>query len=165
MKIIDRNGRLFGRISILDVAVILLVAVLAVALYARSNLKEQTSTSVENTPITYQMLVRGVPQYVGDALKVGDQLYDPERSTGGSLGTITDIEVTDGEKLAEFNDGTAGIVPVEDGENILLTVEGSGLVKDGSYSLNRVYDMGVNTCRVFSTKYVEFLGLVTEISE
>ena len=32
MKIIDNNGRLFGTISVIDVIVILIVAVMAVAL-------------------------------------------------------------------------------------------------------------------------------------
>lgn len=34
-KIIDKNGRLFGVISIIDVAVLLVVAVMALALYVR----------------------------------------------------------------------------------------------------------------------------------
>ena len=33
MKILDRDGRLFGKISIIDVIVILVVAVLALAIY------------------------------------------------------------------------------------------------------------------------------------
>ena len=36
MKIIDGNGRLFGKISVIDVLVILVVAVLAAALYFKS---------------------------------------------------------------------------------------------------------------------------------
>ena len=36
-KLIDENGRLFGLVSVIDVAVIVVVAVLAVALYTKDS--------------------------------------------------------------------------------------------------------------------------------
>ena len=45
MKIIDKNGRLFGKISVIDVLVILVVAVMAFALYVKNNSLSVTSTS------------------------------------------------------------------------------------------------------------------------
>ena len=48
MKIIDRNGRLFGKISVIDLLVIAVVAVMAVALYVKTNQKEITSTTTQN---------------------------------------------------------------------------------------------------------------------
>ena len=45
----------------------------------------------------------------------GDQLFDPDRSSGGTLGTITDIQLMPGTKLAEFDDGTVAAATVEDG--------------------------------------------------
>ena len=47
---------------------------------------------------------------------------------------------------------------------MLITVEGTGLVSEsGRYTLNRVYELGVNSSRTFCTKYAEFIGTVTEI--
>ena len=65
--------------------------------------------------------------------------------------------------LTVFSDGTIGPAPVEDGVNLLLTLEGSGLISDGRYLLNRVYDLGVNSSRGFQTKYVQFNGTVVDI--
>ena len=45
MKVIDKNGRLFGKVSIIDVVVVLLVIVLAVALRYKAQLP-QTGTTV-----------------------------------------------------------------------------------------------------------------------
>ncbi|MBR4098437.1 MAG: DUF4330 domain-containing protein [Clostridium sp.] len=163
MKIIDKNGRLFGKISVIDVVVIAVVAALATALYMKNNTLEHTSTSVSNDVITYQVLVNGARTYVGDVIQCGDQLFDPERSTGGSLGTIVDIQRLEGTKLAEFNDGTVAMAPVEDGENILLTVEGSGMISNGRVLLNRIYDLGVNSSRTFCTKYAQFTATVIDI--
>ena len=53
---------------------------------------------------------------------------------------------------------------VGDGVDMLITVEGTGLVSEsGRYTLNRVYELGVNSSRTFCTKYAEFIGTVTEI--
>lgn len=163
MKIIDRNGRLFGKISVIDVIVLLAVIVVAVAIYVKTH-KPQTGSNVPTTSIVYQMQVENLPEYLVQSIQVGDQIYDKERSTGGSLGTITNIEVSDGTKEATFADGTMEIVPAQDRYNLLLTVQGEGLVEaDGSYLLNRVYDLGVNSSREFNNKYGIFVGRILDI--
>ena len=140
MKLIDREGRLFGKISIIDVLVLAVVIVMAVALYVKTNHREITSTTTSDTPFTYQILVSGVRGYVADAIREKDMLYDVDNSSGGALGEITDIQVMEGAKLAEYDDGTMEMTPVEDGVNLLLTVEGRGIISDGRYLVNRVYD-------------------------
>ena len=139
MKLIDHNGRLFGKISVIDVLVLAVVVVLAAALYFKSN-QTHTGTSVTNNEITYQVLASGVRNYVADAVREGDYMYDQDRSSGGTLGKIVSIEVLPSGKMAEFNDGTVDTVPVEDGVDLLLTIQGSGILSDGRYLLNRVYD-------------------------
>lgn len=163
MKIIDRNGRLFGKISVIDVIVIAVVAVMALAIYSKNTTKALTSTVNANSTITYQLKVSGVRTYVGDAIQVGDELYDKDHSSGGSLGKITNIVTSPGEVLLDLQDGTMVWAPVEDGVNLLITVEGSGLISDGRYQLNRVYDLGVNSARNFMTRYTQFVGTVSEI--
>ncbi len=53
--------------------------------------------------------------------------------------------------------------PVEDGVNLLLTVEGRGIISDGRYLVNRVYDLGVNSARNYHTPYAQFTGTVVAI--
>ena len=163
MKILDRDGRLFGKISIIDVIVILVVIVLAAAVYVKTQMPH-TGNSVTATTVVYQMRLENQPEYMLDAIQVGDQMFDKERSTGGSLGTITDIAVSDGTDEAELDDGTIAMVPAEGYYNILLTIEGQALIgEDGSVSLNRIYDLGVNSSRNFNTKYAYFVGTIVDI--
>ena len=68
-----------------------------------------------------------------------------------------------GSKMAELNDGTVEVIPAEDCVNLLLTVQGEGIVSDGRVLLNRIYDLGVNSARNFYTKYAQFTGTVTDI--
>lgn len=163
MKIIDRNGRLFGKISIIDVIVILAVIVVAAAIYVKTH-KPQTGSNVATTTIIYQMELENQPQYVVDAIQLKDQIYDKERSTSGSLGEIIDIQVSEGTYEAELDDGTVAHVPAQDRYNLLLTIQGEGLVEeDGRCLLNRVYDLGVNSNREFNNKYSIFLGRIVSI--
>lgn len=163
MKIIDRNGRLFGKISVIDVIVILVVLVVALAVYVKTH-KPQTGSNVATTTIVYQMESKNLPQYMVDAIQVGDQIFDKDRSTGGSLGEIIDIQVSDGTSEAQFSDGTYEVVPAEERYNLLLTIRGEGLVEeDGGYLLNRIYDLGVNSSREFNNKYALFLGRIVSV--
>ena len=163
MKVIDHNGRLFGKISVIDVLVILVVIALAGALYVK-NTRPHTGTSLAPQTITYQVLVEGAQSYLKDNIHVGDKVYDLTYSSGGSpLGEITDIEEQPGSKLTTFTDGTMGLAQVEDGVNLLLTIQGEGLVGDKGYSLNRVYDLGINSARTYYTKYAQFDVTVTKI--
>lgn len=52
---------------------------------------------------------------------------------------------------------------MENGVNLLITVQGDGLIKDGRYLLNRIYDLGVNSSRNFCTRYAQFNGTVYAI--
>ena len=105
MKILDQDGRLFGKISIIDVIVILVVAVLAAAIYVKGQMP-QTGTSVPLTKVTYQLQLVNQPEYMLSAIQVQDKLYDKERSTGGALGTIVDIQVSEGTYMGALPDGT-----------------------------------------------------------
>ena len=118
-KIIDRNGRLFGFISVIDLLVIVVVAVMGFALYTKNTQMAITSTNTADQTITYQILASGIRTYVAEAVREGDQLFDPDRSSGGTLGTITDIQLMPGTKLAEFDDGTVAAATVEDGVDML----------------------------------------------
>lgn len=128
MKLIDRDGRLFGKISVIDVIVLAVVVVLVAAVFTKTRMP-QTGATVSTVPVVYTMRVQNQPEYMLDAIQVGDQLFDEARSTGGSLGTITDVQVSDGTYQASLNDGTVAMVPAEGYYDLLLTIEGEALVE------------------------------------
>ena len=162
MKIIDKNGRLFGKVSVIDVVVVLLVIVLAVALRHKAQLP-QTGTTVAETPITIQVWARNLRPEIVDSIHIGDGLYDPDRTTGGAIGRVTDIQVSEGTIQGELMNGEIVQLPCEGRVDLIITLEGKGLVENGRFLLNRVYELGVNSSRTFCTKYAEFIGTVTEI--
>ena len=110
--------------------------------------------------------MRGVRSYVVDAIRVGDGLYDQNYSSGGrALGEITDIQVErdPGTTMAYLNDGTVALIDTDDTVDLLITVEGQGLLNGKSYSVNRVYDLAVNSARAYYTRTSQFTGTVASI--
>lgn len=162
-KIIDRNGRLFGKVSVIDLVVVLMVAALALAMNMKNNDLDASKTTGADTPITFTVYVENVEPYVADAMRVGDSVYDKDRASGGAVGTIAKIERLPGETTAQLSNGTFVRVANEHGCNLLVTIEGKGMVSNGRYSINRIYEIGVNAARNFYTSYTVFTGSVIEI--
>ena len=166
MMLIDRNGRLFGKISVIDLLVVAVVVVMAVALNFKNN-QTHTGTSISEEKVTFQIRVRGVRSYVADCIAIGDGLYDQNYSSGGgALGHITDIQVErdPGTVISTLSDGTIILAEWEDTVDLLLTLEGTGLLNGKSVALNRVYDLGVNSARTYYTQRAQFVGSVVSIS-
>lgn len=165
MKIIDNNGRLFGKISIIDVMVLLLAVVLAAALYMKTHTMTHTSTEVAYDTITFTYFCRGIPGYVKDTLRVGDKIFDSDNMTVGSLGEIVDIQFLPGTEYRKNDDGTHGYFPADECVDIMMTVRGQGLVTDGTYQINRIYPIGVNANRNYCTPYVQLRGIVMSVGQ
>ena len=163
MKIIDRSGRLFGKVSIIDVLVVLVVAVMAFALHLKTNTLTTTASSNAGTTITFTSLAENLSFHVADAVAVGDKVYDSDHSTGGPIGTSTAIERLEGAKTEKLSNGTYARLTNADGVNLVVTVECTGSVANGRYSINRVYELGVNGNRNFYTPYAAFTAVVTDI--
>ena len=115
------------------------------------------------TTITVTVLAENLDLHVADAISVGDKTYDKDHSTGGAIGKITSIERLDAAKTEKLGNGTYARLGNADGCNLLITMECSGSVNEGRYSINRVYELGVNANRNFYTPYAAFTAIVTEI--
>lgn len=165
MKIIDNNGRLFGKISIIDVVVLLVAAFLAVALYLKTNTMTHTSTTPTYETVTYTVICNAIPGFVEGQIRVGDHIFDADNTKVGSLGEIIDIQYEPGTEMTRFEDGTVTFAPVEDSVNILLTIRGSGISAGNGFMFNRVYPLGVNANRNFCTRYTCIRGIVSSMEK
>ena len=74
----------------------------------------------------------------------------------GALYKIPLGNILDDEGFGHFNN--ADVI-----YNLLLTIEGEGLVNEEGWFLNRVYSLGVNASRTYYSKYAEFTTTVTAI--
>lgn len=164
-KIIDRNGRLFGLVSIIDVAVVAIVAILAVALYIRSNQLDATNISRTGTTIVFTVHSENQPLYIINALKEGDLIYDSERESGGALGVITELNTSPSTLMTDLGEGEFVMLTDPETRNLDMTVEckNGHVTEDGRFIINKIYELGKNGNRNLTTPYVLFNCLVTSI--
>jgi hypothetical protein len=163
-KIIDEHGRVFGKISIIDFFVVLIVLLLAAGLYVKYNVLEMTSASSETGTITYSVTIFGVRDYTVKALKTSDAMYDKNNSGGYAVGTIADIKVSDAKKASEKLDGTVVLGNYSDHYDVTLTLTAGGAQRSGRYLVNKTYELNANSSRTFFTKFCTFEATIAEIS-
>lgn len=161
-KIIDEHGRVFGKVSIIDFFVILIVIVIGAALYVKFNVLDATNKTAASDTITYTVTIYGVRGYTADAIETGDILYD---KNGGAnpVGTVTDVQKADAKKASEKADGTIVMGDYMGRYDVTLTVTANGTKNDGRCLVNKIYELNVNSVRTFKTKFCTFEAAITEI--
>jgi hypothetical protein len=158
VKFIDKQGRLFGRVSVIDLLVILVVVALASVLCLRKTALDHTSPT---SPIVYSLRLSGIREETVDCWQVGDQVFDED--SGIVIGVITAIDVQPAETSALLADGTYVTSTVDGRNDLCLTLSAEGLVSGGRAYVDRTYEINVNSTRTLSTKYADFECIITEI--
>ena len=127
MKIIDKNGRLFGKLNIIDLAVILVIVVAVAALGMKffGNDAVEAITSPE-VSITYEVVYVDVPQHVAD--------YCTENYSGQLLSS--------GKLLNAYITGCEAMEMPDETIDLYFTIEGTA-----SYA-GYTYKMGSQEVRV-----------------
>lgn len=123
MKIIE-NKKLFGKVSIFDI-IILLVG-LVVLIFAYSYLYSSNSISVGNTYFTtkFQIRLDNLPVGTNSYIKENDLIYDNE--TNVFVGKVVDFESREYKKIIEDYENNKYIESVvPDRETVILTLENS----------------------------------------
>lgn len=117
--IIDEKGKLFGKINIIDL-VILLVVVVAVAVLGIKFASPKMASSTTKTHVA-MYYAEEVPEYVADDVKVGDKLMDEARNV--ELGTVTDVKI---DESVYYSNNSSGVVVKSSKEgykSVLITSE------------------------------------------
>lgn len=160
-KIIDENGRLFGKISIIDIIVIILAIILVCAVFARTSQNKAANVNETMDKITYTFKVENIRQETAESVIAGDKLYDED--SGVCLGTIKKTNINSAHKLAQTADGTYVNGEVSGRSDLEMTVEAECRVADGRYYSERTAEISVNMEKDVQTKYAKFTGRVMEI--
>lgn len=96
MKLFDNNGKLFGKISIVDLFIVVFIIAAAGGSYAflKKNINESKATQTYNIVLEY----RGVDEDFCESIVPGKTIY--ERVQNLPIGTLKDVEITPDEEYA-----------------------------------------------------------------
>lgn len=121
--IIDEKGRLFGKVSIVDIAVVLFVIVVAAVLVWRFAGPEDTAKKVQEITCSYECVVDGIRIESVNALKenIGKDVFDTQ---GNKIGTLVSVEETAYKSELVTNNGNVILVEVPEKYSANIVFEG-----------------------------------------
>ena len=163
MKIIDENGRIGGKISIVDIIVIILCLLVVCAFYVKYNNDDTRAANVETKKITYTVKIAGIREGTVKSIREGDTFID--NINKDPMGKVVRIEKEQATMLISLDDGTWIEAPVEDRYDIVMTMETDAELTDGHVYVNRVDELNVNSSITLLSKYVQFTGTITGINQ
>ena len=137
---IDENGKLFGKINIIDfLIVVVLLALVAGAVYKFGILRFGIASKTDT--IVMKFMAEEVPDYAASKVEDKDNLVDDTRYT--QLGQVTDHKVGPSLTYAANADGQYKMAPKEKMNSILITGIVKGTMTENGCLVNGVrYGIG-----------------------
>lgn len=124
---IDNKGKLFGKINIIDLSVILIVLLALILTFVKFNYNPVKNDKTQTT-IQYTLMVKGVRDFTVNAFKEGDEIF--ESTSENSLGKIVSIHTKETEKYMADANGDFKLAIVPEQNDLFLTIECNGVVGD-----------------------------------
>lgn len=157
---LKKDGKLFGKISIIDLLAVVAVVVLVLGLALRfsGNQAVEVSTGQEMECVVQ---VRNVRQQTIDALNKKGPVYD--MSTKEYVGEIVKVEKTQNYTMLALNDGSKKLVPTEGRYNALVTISFTGSVSEEGYYTDTNRQMSVGGSLGLDTKYAQCWSGIDEV--
>lgn len=160
--IINKEGKLFGKISIVDILVILAIAVAALGIYSRffvGNEKVETASS----HIEYTMKIDDVRIGTVKALEKLGPITNA--TTKEAMGNLVSVSCEDAIKAVETIDGTIKNSPLPERYDVTITVRVDGSVNSSGFYTGSNQPLTIGSNYVFTSKYAKTTGKILSIKE
>ena len=158
-----KNGKLFNKINIIDLCVVLVIVLLIVGAVVKFGKFNSKTEEASQSTMEYRFAVNNIRDYTVDAFVVGDSVYDSQ--SGAYIGKITNIEKNEAKTYEAISTGEVIDVKNPYKFDILLTIEAPITVEKDAYYINNTIELKVNSAKTIETKYVKTSGIVYDILE
>lgn len=161
---IDKNGKIFGKINILDLFVIvIIVAALIFGTIKFSSSMHSDYISVDDT-VNYTLKIKAIRIGSVNAFNVGDTIFD--RQTNESLGVIKKIVHEPAYEYVNLADGSITEPrPIPDKYDVYLHIECPGKISSKGFFLNGNKQItNMSTLNIY-TKFINCFGQIDKIGQ
>ena len=159
---INKEGKLFGKISIIDIVVVIAIAVLAFGLYARFGSDEAT-VSTQKQQIEYIVLVKGVRICTIEALQQKGPVTNT--TTKEAAGEITEVTFEDAVDSRELTNGTIVETPLPERYTATVKICVDGSVNQSGYYTSTNQSINIGSTLFFTSKYANTSGVIIDVRE
>lgn len=134
--IINNKGKLFGKSSIIDIIIVLIIIVGvigAVYKYSKSDTGNPIFTKLDDIQIKFYQAE--LPDYVAKAVKIGDPAR--ESLQGTSFGTVSDIEVGEAVIWVGAENGQFVRITKEGYASVTITMDVKGQITENGVTIDK----------------------------
>ncbi|MCD8390529.1 MAG: DUF4330 domain-containing protein [Firmicutes bacterium] len=158
--ILDKKGKIGGKISIIDIAVILAVLIVIAGIGMRYSSKITNSVQ-SDAEFEYTIKIDGVRIYTVDALQKKGAITD--KTSEKNMGEIIDVDVSPA--MVESVTANGEIIYAERPGyyTCLVTVRAHGKESDENYILDDTTELSVGRSVDFFSKYIKTSGLIMSV--
>lgn len=157
---LKKDGKLFGKISIIDIAALVAIVILIVGVAVRFS-GNQAVTVTGGQPIECDLRVTEIRQVTVDALKKGGQVYDIE--TKEYIGDIVEVKQEDCYSLINMANGERKLVPVQERYDAIVTVAFTGSVSEKGYYTATNRQMSPGGKVGINSKFAHCWSVITDV--
>jgi hypothetical protein len=158
--ILDKNGKIGGKVSIIDIGVILIVLVVIIGIFARFG-SSMTSAVQSNEKFEFTVKVTGVRQFTIDALNKKGKITD--KNSEMDLGEITDVEIVPTEFQSTTASGDIVFTDLPERYTCYVTIVATGKESDDSYIMDDTSELSVGRTIDIKSKYVSTSGEIMSV--
>ncbi len=157
---LKQDGKLFGKISIIDVAAILAVVVLLVGLAIRLSGNSGVTVS-SGEELECVVLVKEVRQETVEALAKRGAVFD--KTSKEYIGEIVGVASEQATEMVEMENGQYKEVPVDGRYNAYVTIAFTGSVSDAGYYTASNKQISVGGSLEMNAKFSQCEGKIRQV--
>lgn len=158
--ILDEKGKIGGKVSIVDLFVILLVIVVVLGIFMRFGSKITTAVK-SSERFEFVVKVDNVRQYTIDALQKKGKITDKKSNL--DLGEIKDVKVIPTEFQSTTASGEIVVTDLPDRYTCLVTIEAKGKESEDGYIMDDTTELSVGRNIDLYSKYVKTSGDIMSV--
>lgn len=126
--IIDNKGKLFGKINIIDLLVVLVLIVAVLVTYFKFNMSAHSNVSETNGYVEFEVQIDGVRDFTTQSINEGDVVYDSQNDV--CLGEVVSKRIESEERHITKSDGTIVLSDVPERYKLFITIGSDARIND-----------------------------------
>lgn len=155
-----KNGKLFGKISIIDLAVLAILTILIWGIVLRFG-GNATGNFVTGEAYECVLKVENVRSYTADALAKGGEVYN--QTTKEYIGTIVGTTTEEASKILPLADGGYTLAPAENRYDVYVTIAFTGKESATGYFTAANEQISPGGTLLINAKFAQCEGRITEV--
>lgn len=162
MRLLDEKGRIFGKVSIIDVLiVVILLGVAGWFGYAMFGKNLHKDVAERERTIEITVVTTGIRPTTAEAIKKSTRMF--EFKTGAYIGDLVGVRIEPAEVWTVSADGRLLRMKTEDRVDAYVTIRGQARIGEDVIIMNGV-EVRVGTSIGLKSKMAVFTGYITDMN-